>query len=65
MYVCVCNRVTDTEIRHQAESGCRSLTELGDRLGVGMRCGRCRDYAADLLRQQGRSAWVGTDPAAA
>jgi BFD-like [2Fe-2S] binding domain. len=35
MYVCVCNRITDHEIRRAAEDGCHSMRQLGQ----GARCG--------------------------
>lgn len=50
MYVCVCNAVTDEEIRECAEQGTRSLKELGDALGVGTCCGRCTETAERVLQ---------------
>lgn len=29
MYVCICNAVTEREIRGAVELGCRSLSDLG------------------------------------
>ena len=49
MYVCICNGVTDHDIRHAAEAGCRSVTELTMRTGAGANCGSCLDLAAQLL----------------
>ena len=49
MYVCVCRAVTDREITACASLGVTSLEALGDTLGVGMNCGRCRETAARLL----------------
>ena len=49
MYVCICNGVTDHQIREAAEAGCTSLTELTMRTGVGANCGSCLPSAEILL----------------
>ena len=51
MYVCICNGVTDRDIRQAAEAGCRSVSELTMRTGAGANCGGCLDMAAQLLDQ--------------
>lgn len=49
MYVCLCNGVTDRQIREAAEAGCRTMSELTMRTGCGATCGSCVDMAAQLL----------------
>jgi bacterioferritin-associated ferredoxin len=49
VYVCICNGVTDHDIRDAAEAGCRSVTELTMRTGAGANCGSCLDMAGSLL----------------
>jgi bacterioferritin-associated ferredoxin len=49
MYVCVCNGVTDRQVREAAENGCRSVAELTMRTGAGATCGTCLDLAAEIL----------------
>ena len=49
MYVCLCNGVTDHEIREVAAAGCRTLSELTMRTGCGATCGSCLDMAQDIL----------------
>ena len=49
MYVCICNGVTDREIRQAAEPGCRTMTELTTRTGAGANCGSCIEMATQLL----------------
>ena len=51
MYVCVCNAVTDHEIRAAADSGISSMEALGSELKVGTCCGRCSDCARKILHQ--------------
>ncbi len=49
MYVCICNGVTERDIRDAAAAGCRSLTELTMRTGYGATCGSCIPTAAALV----------------
>jgi bacterioferritin-associated ferredoxin len=49
MYVCVCNSVTDRDIRAAADRGVSSMRALGDQLKVGTCCGRCTDCARRIL----------------
>ncbi|NLW97554.1 (2Fe-2S)-binding protein [Luteimonas wenzhouensis] len=49
MYVCICNGITDQDIRAAAEAGCSSLPELTMRTGVGACCGTCIETAGALL----------------
>ena len=41
MYVCICNAVSDHEIRGAVALGARSLDDLRGMLGVATCCGRC------------------------
>jgi len=49
MYVCVCNAITDREIRGAAELGARTLDDLSATLGVATCCRRCSDCARKVL----------------
>ncbi|MGD8309521.1 MAG: (2Fe-2S)-binding protein [Chromatiales bacterium] len=49
MYVCICNAVTDGEIREAVGEGARSLDALGRKLKVATCCGRCSDCARRIL----------------
>ncbi len=49
MYVCLCNGVTDREIREVAQAGCRTVSELTMRTGCGASCGSCLEMATQLL----------------
>src|SRR3546814_20517423 len=51
MYVCICNGVTDSDIRQAAKAGCGGLAELNMRTGCGACCGSCVDTAAEMLEQ--------------
>lgn len=49
MYVCICNAITDREIRSAAEDGARNLWDLQSKLGVAAGCGSCKRHAMDVL----------------
>ncbi len=49
VYVCICNGVTDHQIREAASTGCTTVAELTMRTGCGATCGSCLDMAGDLL----------------
>lgn len=51
MYVCLCNPVTDRQIRLAAQEGARTLGDLRERLGVATGCGRCASCARSVLRE--------------
>jgi len=49
MIVCVCNNISDREIRQAADLGLASMDELRRDLGVATCCGKCASYAAEVL----------------
>ena len=51
MYVCVCNAITDKQIRQAAKAGARSFGDLQHRLGVAAGCGSCKEVATEILRE--------------
>ena len=51
MFVCVCNAVTDREIRQSVELGVASIADLKDALGVSAGCGKCACAADEILRE--------------
>jgi len=54
MYVCVCNAVTESEIRQAVELGARSLQDLQHGLGVAANCGKCASSARCMLHAEGQ-----------
>ena len=52
MYVCVCNAITDKQIRRAARNGVSSLYELRCALGVAAGCGSCARTAQEILEQE-------------
>lgn len=66
MYVCLCNGITDGQIREAAlERGCDSLRDLRRELGVGSQCAKCARHARQVLRETRSAAPVTSLSAAA
>ena len=50
MIVCVCNNISDKEIRQAADAGLTTMAALRDDLGVGTCCGKCKGCAKTILK---------------
>ena len=59
MYICICNAITDKQIRRAAASGVDNLYELRERLGVASTCGSCADQAQSILSETNQTSFVG------
>jgi bacterioferritin-associated ferredoxin len=51
MYVCICNAITDKQIRGAAEAGVKDLWALQAELGVASGCGSCKEVASKILAE--------------
>ena len=51
MYICICNSVTDSQIRKACINGASSIECLQDKLKVATCCGRCKDCAKKLIHE--------------
>lgn len=49
MYVCVCNKVTDKQLKKAVENGAHSIGALQQALSVGSNCGTCLETAQSIL----------------
>ena len=54
MYVCVCNAITDRQIRKAAKAGARTVWDLQSELGVASGCGSCTEAASEILSESRR-----------
>lgn len=51
MYVCVCNAVTDSDIRNVVDNGVCTMRQLRQKTGCASTCGCCRELAVEILQQ--------------
>jgi bacterioferritin-associated ferredoxin len=51
MYVCICNAVTDSDIRKAVHEGVWNFKQLSRTTGCGSSCGCCKEMAVDILQQ--------------
>jgi len=58
MYVCICNAITDKQIRKAAKSGAKDLWDLQRQLGVASGCGSCKETASEILRETRQRASI-------
>jgi len=49
MYICVCNAITERQVRACVDAGAASLDDLQFELGVATCCGRCAGTACEYL----------------
>ena len=58
MYVCICNAITDKQIRRAAKAGVANVYELRENLGVASNCGSCADQAQSILNETRQSGFA-------
>ena len=49
MIVCVCNRITEKEVRDAARAGASTPEQAYARVGCEVQCGCCLDYAQEVI----------------
>ncbi|MEV6524255.1 (2Fe-2S)-binding protein [Longispora sp. NPDC051575] len=52
MFVCICARVRECEVRDAIRFGARCEESVGDACGAGTGCGSCLDRIADLIGEE-------------
>ncbi|MFW1676506.1 (2Fe-2S)-binding protein [Pontibacter sp. JAM-7] len=51
MYICICNNVTDSQVKEAVDQGARSLRDLNQSLDVAGTCGKCACAARSVMQQ--------------
>jgi len=51
MIVCICNNVSDRDIRKAVNAGITTMSGLRENLGVATCCGKCNACARQVLRE--------------
>ncbi len=49
MYICVCNAITERQVRASVDAGANTLADLQFELGVATCCGCCAEAACEYL----------------
>ncbi|STZ76409.1 (2Fe-2S)-binding protein [Bergeriella denitrificans] len=49
MFVCICNAVTDRDIKESIAAGASTMNDLQNQLGVATCCGCCSELASSFL----------------
>ncbi|MGE0415356.1 MAG: bacterioferritin-associated ferredoxin [Acetobacteraceae bacterium] len=57
MYICLCNAMTDADIRRAIANGARRPREVYEAAGCQAQCGGCTPTILDLLRGSSSSGW--------
>jgi bacterioferritin-associated ferredoxin len=52
MIVCVCNRLTEDEVRDAAANGAQTPERAYARLGCEVQCGCCLDFAQEIIEEE-------------
>ncbi len=52
MIVCVCNRITEGEVRTAARAGCSTPETAYGRMDCEVQCGCCLDYAQEIIDEE-------------
>lgn len=53
MYICLCNAITDRQIKASVAAGATTLADLQTQLGVATCCGCCAELASSFLKESG------------
>lgn len=51
MYVCVCNAITEGQIKNAIRDGANTMHQLRAELKVTTSCGTCADYVENCLQE--------------
>ena len=54
MYLCICNAITERQVRALAESGIAEAQEVYRALGCAPQCGKCIPYVQETLSETAR-----------
>jgi bacterioferritin-associated ferredoxin len=52
LYVCICARVRECEVRRAIRAGAHTEDAVGDACEAGTNCGTCRDRIGELIDQE-------------
>jgi bacterioferritin-associated ferredoxin len=59
LYVCICARVRECEVRTAIQLGARCEDTIGEACGAGTGCGSCLDRICDMIEEVSPDTLVG------
>ena len=59
MFVCICARVRECEVRTAIQLGARCEESVGEACGAGTACGTCLDRICDMIEEESADTLVG------
>ena len=59
MYVCLCNGLTDRDLRPHTAAGTQSVSMVYQACGCRPQCGKCVPFVVQMLRERGDSGSLG------
>ena len=51
MYICICNQVSESQLRDEIERGANTVRQLRESLGVTNQCGKCGDCVKQCVKE--------------
>lgn len=58
MYACICERITECEVRAAIRVGARTEESVGSACGAGTGCGTCLDRICELIDEESSAELV-------
>ncbi len=52
MIICVCKRVNSAQVKQAMSEGVTDVGELSEQLGLGTGCGRCVEFAKQMIQRE-------------
>lgn len=52
MFVCLCQGITDAQIRQAVRQGHGSFSQIKRELKIAAQCGRCREMVQSIINQE-------------
>lgn len=63
MYVCICNAITDRQVRSLADGSRKTVADVHRALGVRVQCGKCVRGIKDLVEKSAATVTATSIPA--
>jgi bacterioferritin-associated ferredoxin len=59
VFVCICARVRECEVRTAIQLGAQCEESVGEACGAGTNCGSCLDRICDMIEEESADTLVG------